>query len=78
MEAMIFLMIFGVCLLLTAFLLFLSKDPRQSPFLGRVQGLDDMTIEEAKRTARGSARIVAVVGVALIVICGFVVMILAR
>ena len=70
MEAMIFMMIFGACLLLPALSLILSKDPRQSVFLARVRGLEAMSLEEAKDKAKEIAKIVAIVGVALIVIFG--------
>ena len=44
-NAFIFLLIFGVLLLLTAAGLAFSKDPRQSPLLGRVVGIEKMSKE---------------------------------
>lgn len=70
MEAMIFMMIFGACLLLTALILILSRDPRQSIFLARVRNLDSMSLDEAKGKAAEIARIVAIIGILLIVVCG--------
>ncbi len=70
MEAMIFMMIFGACLLIVPLSLFLSKDPRQSIFLARVRNLDSMSLEQAKDKAREIGKIVGIVGLVIIVLFG--------
>ena len=50
-NAFIFLLIFGVLLLLTAAGLAFSKDPRQSPLLGRVVGIEKMSKDKTHDTA---------------------------
>ncbi len=52
MEATIFMMIFGVALLLTAAWLAFAKDPRHSVLLYKVQGLSSMPREKAREKAR--------------------------
>ena len=61
-NAFIFLLIFGVLLLLTAAGLAFSKDPRQSP-------LEKMSKEQARKLAREVAGCVAAVGLALVIYC---------
>ena len=73
MEAMIFMMIFGAALLLTAVWLAFAKDPRHSVLLYKVQGLSSMPREKARQLAK----IVAVIGVIMIVGFGIGAMILA-
>lgn len=68
-NAFILLLIFGVLLLLTAAGLAFSKDPRQSPFLGRTAGIEKMSKEEARKHAREVAGCVAAVGLALVIYC---------
>ena len=71
-NAFIFLLIFGVLLLLTAAGLAFSKDPRQSPLsplLGRVVGIEKMSKEQARKLAREVAGCVAAVGLALVIYC---------
>ena len=65
-NAFIFLLIFGVLLLLAAASLAFSKDPRKSPFMARVH---EKNLEQAKKTAREVAGCVAAVGLALIIYC---------
>ncbi|MCR5098821.1 MAG: hypothetical protein K6B14_07735 [Lachnospiraceae bacterium] len=77
MEAMIFMMIFGAALLLTAAWLAFAKDPRHSVLLYKVQGLSSMPREKAREKARQLAKIVAVIGVIMIVGFGIGAMILA-
>ena len=67
---MIFMMIFGACLLIVPLSLFLSKDPRQSIFLARVRNLDSMSLEQAKDKAREIGKIVGIVGLVIIVLFG--------
>jgi hypothetical protein len=68
-NAFIFLLIFGGLLLLTAAGLAFSKDPRQSPLLGRVVGIEKMSKEQARKLAREVAGCVAAVGLALVIYC---------
>ncbi|MCR5135699.1 MAG: hypothetical protein K6C12_01175 [Oscillospiraceae bacterium] len=68
-NAFIFLMIFGAALLLTAACIAFSKDPRQSPFLGRSVGIEKKSKEEARKQAREVAGCVAAVGLALVIYC---------
>ena len=65
--AFVFLIIFGVALLLAAASLAFSKDPRKSPFMARLS--DKTSLAEAKKTAREVAGCVAAVGLALIIYC---------
>lgn len=66
-NAFIFLMIFGVLLLLAAASLFFSKDPRKSVFFARMHGR--YSIDAAKKAAGTIAGCVAGVGLAVIVYC---------
>ena len=70
MEAMIFMMIFGAALLLTAGIIAIEKDPRQSVFLARVRGLEKMSVEDARKKARQIAKIVAIIGGGMILVFG--------
>ncbi len=70
MEAMIFMMIFGAALLLTAAWLAFAKDPRHSVLLYKVQGLNSMPREKARGKARQLAKIVGIIGTAIIVVFG--------
>ncbi|MBR0160646.1 MAG: hypothetical protein IJQ02_05110 [Oscillospiraceae bacterium] len=65
--AFIFLLIFGVLILLAAASLWFSKDPRQSLFFARVHG--NPSKEKARRTAREIAGALAGVGIAIILYC---------
>ena len=69
-EALIFLIIFGVLLLLAAAGLWFSKDPRKSFLLYKVAGLQKKSPEEAQKTAKQIGASIAGVGLALIVFCG--------
>ena len=64
--AFVFLIIFGVALLLAAASLAFSKDPRQSPLMARV---NEKNLAQAKKMAREIAGCVAAVGLAIIVYC---------
>ena len=77
MEAMIFMVIFGVALLLTAAWLAFAKDPRHFVLLYKVQGLSSMPREKSREKARQLAKVVAVIGVITIVGFGIGAMILA-
>ncbi len=70
MEAMIFMMIFGAALLLTAAWLAFAKDPRHSVLLYKVQGLSSMPREKAREKARQLAKIVGMIGTVIIVVFG--------
>ena len=70
MEAMILMMIFGAALLLAAGILAIEKDPRRSILLAKVRGLEKMSIEDAKKKARQIAKIVAIIGGAMILLFG--------
>ena len=59
METMVFMMIFGAALLLAAGSMVLSKDPRNSILLYKVQGLKSMPREQAKVLAEKIAKITA-------------------
>ena len=65
--AFIFLLVFGVLILLAAASLWFSKDPRQSLFFARVHG--NPSKEKARRTAREIAGALAGVGIAIILYC---------
>lgn len=65
--AFVFLIIFGVALLLASAGLAFSKDPRKSFLMARTP--QKMGLKEAKKTAREIAGCVAAVGLALIVYC---------
>ena len=64
--AFIFLLIFGVLIILAGCSLFFSKDPRNSVFFARVH-------EESKREARKTAKVIASalfgVGAAIVIYC---------
>ena len=77
MEAMIFMVIFGAALLLTAEWLAFEKDPRHSVLSYKVQGSSSMPREKAREKARQLAKILAVIGVIMIVGFGIGAMILA-
>ena len=66
-NAFLFLLIFGVLLLLSAASLWLSKDPRKSIFFAKVHGKPSK--EKARRTARQIASALAGVGFAIIIYC---------
>ena len=68
-NAFISLLIFGVLLLLSAAGLAFSKDPRQSPLLGRVVGIEKMSKDQARKLAREIAGCVAAAGLALVIYC---------
>lgn len=68
-NALIFILIFGLALLLTAAGLWFSKDPRKSPFLARVAGIEKMGKAEAQKIAREIAGCVAAVGLAIVIYC---------
>ncbi len=70
MEAMIFMMIFGAALLLTAAWLAFAKDPRHSVLLYKVQGLNSMPREKARGKVRQLAKIVCIIVTAIIVVFG--------
>lgn len=70
MYAMIFMMIFGAAIILTAGIIALEKDPRDSVFLARVHGLKEKSLEEAGAIAKKIAKILAIVGICLIVVFG--------
>ena len=70
MEAMIFMMIFGAALLLTAAWLAFAKDPRHSVLLYKLQGLSSMPREKVREKARQLAKIVGMIGMAIIVVFG--------
>lgn len=70
MYAMLFMMIFGVALLLAAGLLVIQKDPRYSIMLAKVRGLKNKTPEEARAIARNIAKYVAIVGLVITVVFG--------
>ena len=68
-NAFILFIIFGAALILAAASLILSKDPRKSPLLGKVAGIEKMEIGSARKIAREIAGCVAAVGLALIIYC---------
>ena len=68
-NVFIFFLIFGIALLLAASSLFFSKDPGNSPLLGRVTGIDKKRKESARKTAHEIAGCVAAVGLAIIIYC---------
>ncbi len=68
-NALIFMLIFGIVLLLAAAGLWFSKDPRQSPLLGRVAGIEKMGKAKAQKIAREIAGCVAAVGLAIVLYC---------
>lgn len=65
--AFIFLLIFGVLIILAGCSLFFSKDPRNSVFFARVHG------ETSKREARKTAKVIASalfgIGAAIVIYC---------
>ncbi len=65
--AFVFLLIFGVLILLAAASLWFSKDPRQSVFFARVHG--NQSKEKARKTAREIAVALAGVGMAIVIYC---------
>lgn len=68
-NALIFMIIFGLALLLAAASLWFSKDPRKSPLMGRVAGSEKMGKKEARKIAREIAGCVTAIGLALIIYC---------
>ncbi len=68
-NALIFMLIFGIVLLLAAAGLWFSRDPRQSPLLGRVAGIEKMGKAKAQKIAREIAGCVAAVGLAIVLYC---------
>ena len=68
-NAFIFMIIFGLALLLAAASLWFSKDPRKSPLMGRVTESEKMKKDQARKTAREIAACVAAIGLAIIVYC---------
>ena len=68
--AMIFFMIFGAGNLLGALILYTSKDPRESVFMYRYPAIRKLSLEEAKVHAKKVAKIVAIVGVVILVLSG--------
>ena len=68
-NAIIFMLIFGIALLLAAASLWFSKDPRQSPLMGRVAGIEKMGKTRAQEIAREIAGCVAAVGLAIVIYC---------
>lgn len=68
-NALIFMIIFGAALLLAAASLAFSKDPRKSPLLGRVVGIEKMEKDKARKIALEVAGCVAAVGLALVIYC---------
>ena len=68
-NALIFMLIFGIALLLAAASLWFSKDPRQSPLMGRVAGIEKMGKAEAQKIAREIGGCVAAVGLAIVIYC---------
>ena len=75
MYAFIFLMIFGGAILLTAGALAISKDPRESVLMARAYEIKHKSLEEAKEHAKKVAKVLAIVGASMIVVCGIGVLI---
>ena len=72
MEAMLFMVFFGAALLLAAFWLAIIKDPRRSILLYKVYGIKNMSLEETRRRTKQIAKIVAIIGILLIIVFGAV------
>lgn len=70
MYAMIFMMIFGMAILLAALALTLSKDPRESVLMARAYEIKNKSLEDAKAHAKKVAKILAIVGAGMIVLFG--------
>lgn len=68
--AMILFMILGVGILLSALILFITKDPRDSVFMYRYPAIKKLSREEARAHARKIARILAIVGLVVLVLSG--------
>ena len=66
-EASIFLIIFGVLIVLAAIRLYTAKDPRKSMLTGRIAGIEKMSMEKAKELSRNLAWCLGGVGLAIIV-----------
>ena len=75
MYALIFMMIFGGAILLSAGALAISKDPRESVLMARAYEIKRKSLEEAREHAKKVAKILAIVGASLIVLCGIGVLI---
>ena len=65
--AFIFLLIFGVLIILAGCSLFFSKDPRNSIFFARAQG--EPTKKEAQKIAKEIATALFGVGAAIVIYC---------
>ena len=65
--AFLFLLLFGVLIILAGCSLFFSRDPRQSVFFARIRG--KQSLEEAKKTAKEIAIALFGVGTAIVVYC---------
>jgi len=65
--AFVFLLIFGLAILLAAASLASSKDPRQSIFFARVHG--NWSRKDAKKIASEIAVCLSAVGLAIIIYC---------
>ncbi|MCR4612202.1 MAG: hypothetical protein K5644_09925 [Lachnospiraceae bacterium] len=76
MYAFIFLMIFGVIILFVALSIGLSKDPRNYMFMIKVHGNKKPPLDEARAEAKKVAKVMAIVGAVITVLCliGFVIM----
>ena len=68
-NALIFMLIFGISLILAAASLWFSKDPRKSPLLGRVSGIEKMGKTGARKIAREISGCVAAAGLAIVIYC---------
>ena len=66
-NAFIFLLLFGLALLLAAVSLYFSKDPRKSPLLWKSAG--KTCKEQNRKNAKEVAGCVAAVGLALVIYC---------
>lgn len=65
--AFIFLIIFGVAILLAALRLYTASDPRKSIFFARVR--KDISHKDALETAKKMSRILCIVGAVIIILC---------
>ncbi len=61
-EAFFFMMVFGMITLVSAFFLYRNQDPRDSVFFYRYPAIKKMSREEAVKTAKKTAKGVALMG----------------
>ena len=64
MEAFIMMIIFAVCLMVSALRLYTTKNPKDSMLMYKVQGLEKMSEEKSPETAQMTAKGVAIVALA--------------